>query len=618
LPGSAKNGWFHCLPGGDDEIARIFSPPQEEEKPAAKPSAASFTPEGLEEAIPDWLKETEAGFLASAESKPPEEKPEEFTPDEISAQIDALISPPPSSEESAKKSVDDEWLASLLNEAGVSETGPDEGLSEPEEKPLAEQEPAQEEEAISASALQEPEEETLPPAVPAEKPAWLTSLEAASTIKLEGEISQAEPEPYEPVVEEPAEQSEPEPAEPPEWLTKSMPEGAPPASQEPEGGISPAELPGWLEALRPAEALEPSGPVEDVSSADIVTAGPLVGLRGVISSHPSAVRARKPPTYSIKLRVTDEQKERVELMEALLADEEKPTPLPSQPVISSRNIFRLVIGLALLLPILWVIIMGSQNAAQPQASSLPGLEDFTLEIQKLPSGAPVLIAFDYEAGFSGELNLAITSVLTQLINKNTYLTLVSTSPSGPALGESMIKAVYTDLVGNSQTYSNYADLGYIPGGTLGLRGLATSPKTVMPYSLSGYDVWAAPPLNAITSIQDFSAVIILTNDADTARIWIEQVGTPLRQSGRPLLFVSSTQAEPLILPYYLSAPEQVQGIISGLAGGIAYANSVGSFPQDGAWDAYSIGISVSIVVILAGSIVSGVVKTLPSSKKKEN
>ena len=343
-----------------------------------------------------------------------------------------------------------------------------------------------------------------------------------------------------------------------------------------------------------------------------------MGLRGVISPHPSAIRARKPPTYSIKLRVTDEQKARVEMMEALLADEEKPTPLPTPPIITSRNIFRIIIAVALLLPIIWMIITGRQNAAQPQTGNIPGVVDFTQQIQKLPLGAVVLVAFDYEAGFSGELNVAVSNVITQLMNKSTYLALVATTPSGPALGESAIKAVYSNLVGNSATYPSYANLGYIPGGTLGLAGLAASPRSVVPYSLNNENAWASAQLNAIETIKDFNAVIVLTNDSDTARIWIEQVGTQLQDAGKPLLFVSSSQAEPLILPYYEASPSQVQGLIGGLAGGVAYARSVGNIQQNGVWDAYSVAVTVSILIIIIGSIASGVVKTLAAEKKKES
>lgn len=612
-----KTGGFIAPPEGEDEFTKLMSASQKAREAESKPAEGEST-SSLEESIPDWLKATEASFLDQTETPPPEEKPAELPPDQISEQVDSLINPLPSPAEGRESAIDDEWLQSLLSDAGMDESAQSAALAEPPEEQTT-----QESQEKAEDITGEPgEEEELPPAIPAEKPDWLTSLEAASTIKLAGGMSQAEVQPTVPFTEEPSQESDQGEVTPPDWLAKAIPaEEAPSSPAEPEPAISPAELPSWLEALRPMDVTEPTeatGPVEDVSSADIVTAGPLVGLRGVISPQSAAIRARKPPTYSIKLRVTDEQRARVEMMEALLADEEKPKPLPAPRAISSRNIFRLVIVIALLLPILWMVISGSRNTALPQSGNFPGLIDFTQAIQMLPNGAPVLIAFDYEAGFSGEMNLAIGSVISQLMHKNSYLALVATTSSGPALGESAIRNVYMKQMGNSTNYPYYANLGYITGGTMGLRGLATSPQSTVPYTLNDIDVWAVVPLSEISTIGDFSAVLVLTNDADTARNWIEQVGPFLREANRPLLFVSSSQAEPLILPYYEAYPSQVQGLVSGLAGGVAYARSIGTIQENGVWDAFSIGITVSALVIIIGSIASGVVKTLPSGTKKEN
>jgi hypothetical protein len=629
-----KSGGFIAPPEGEDELTKLMTTSSKNEEPGSKATEPASS-SNIEDAIPDWLKETEASFLNQSESLPPEEKPEDFGTDELSEQIDSLISSPETPAAEKASNQDDEWLASLLADAGVSEAAPTSAQEEAEEEQPGETGEAEVvapfEETSEVPAEEEPgeelaEEEPALPIEPAEKPDWLTSLEAASTIKLAGGMTHAEGEPKAPPPEKTDDELEPSQAPAPDWLTNmaQTPEKETPATPgepEVEGAISPAELPGWLEALRPKEIetpTEPTGPVEDVSNADIVTAGPLVGLRGVISPQSSAIRAKKPPTYSIKLRVTEEQKARVEMLQTLLADEDKPAPLPSASVISSRNIFRWVIVAVLLLPIMWMIISGSQNTALPQSGNYPGLVDFTQQIQRLPSGAPVLIAFDYEAGFSGEMNLAIDSVITQLMNKNAYLTLVATSPSGPALAESTINNVFEKQLGNTARYPYYANLGYIPGGVLGLVGLATSPSQVVPYALNGDNVWAGVPLSGIATIADFDGVIVLTNDADTARNWIEQVGPSLREANRPLLFVSSKQAEPLIMPYYQAYPSQVQGLIAGLAGGVAYARSVGTVQSTGTWDAYSVGITVSILVILVGSIASGVMKTLPASKKKES
>jgi hypothetical protein len=131
-------------------------------------------------------------------------------------------------------------------------------------------------------------------------------------------------------------------------------------------------------------------------------------------------------------------------------------------------------------------------------------------------------------------------------------------------------------------------------------------------------VWETAPLNTISSIKDFNAVIVITSDPDTARVWIEQVGPLLQTKGTPLLIVTSSQAEPLIRPYYEANPPQVQGLVAGLAGGVAYSRTVGNIQQNGVWDAFSVGVTVSVLIILLGSIYAVTVKMFATSNKKED
>jgi hypothetical protein len=84
------------------------------------------------------------------------------------------------------------------------------------------------------------------------------------------------------------------------------------------------------------------------------------------------------------------------------------------------------------------------------------------------------------------------------------------------------------------------------------------------------------------------------------------------------LIVTSSQAEPLLRPYYDAVPSQVQGLVAGLVGGLALARTVGSLQQNGVWDAFSIGITVSVVIILAGSIIGGVYQMRTTGTKKED
>jgi hypothetical protein len=312
--------------------------------PPEKPAGRGKTTSSLEQAIPDWLRETEANFLESSENQP-----EDTATSQVSEQIDSLINQPATPPPDKEPAIDDDWLASLLEEAGISEparAAETEGVSK---------EQADEIETAAPDVEESEEDEPALPAEPAQKPAWISELEASSTIRLEDQPQIVEPPAMSTHTAEATETEPPVEMEIPDWIGKAAVEESQPTPKEAEGSIAPAELPGWLEAMRPAEELSPTGPVEDLSSGDVVTAGPLVGLRGVISAHPSAIRARKPPTYSIKLRVTDEQRARVEMMEELLATEQKPKPLPAQHVITYQNIFRLVIAAVIILPIIWVI-----------------------------------------------------------------------------------------------------------------------------------------------------------------------------------------------------------------------------------------------------------------------
>jgi hypothetical protein len=105
----------------------------------------------------------------------------------------------------------------------------------------------------------------------------------------------------------------------------------------------------------------------------------------------------------------------------------------------------------------------------------------------------------------------------------------------------------------------------------------------------------------VQNLSDFKAIIILTDNADSGRVWVEQTGAALGST--PLLMVISAQAEPMLLPYYDSG--QVQGLVTGLAGGEAYAQTVASPGGKTSlvqryWNSFSAGTLVAILLIVVG------------------
>jgi hypothetical protein len=96
-------------------------------------------------------------------------------------------------------------------------------------------------------------------------------------------------------------------------------------------------------------------------------------------------------------------------------------------------------------------------------------------------------------------------------------------------------------------------------------------------------------------------VVVVTHDADTARSWIEQVGPALGDI--PLQMVVSAQTAPLVQPYYAGLPRQVSGLVVGLPGGVAYEVLQGyGGTASQSWDAFSIVVTLAVILILIGGV----------------
>ena len=217
---------------------------------------------------------------------------------------------------------------------------------------------------------------------------------------------------------------------------------------------------------------------------------------------------------------------------------------------------------------------------------------------KIPAGAPVLVVFDYEPSLSGEMQTVAEPYLNRLmLLKHPRLTILSSSPTGSALAENFISGPLADR--DYQRGKQYIDLGYLPGGLAGVYDFAQNPIAVMPFGADGSQVWQTAPLQGVTHLSDFAAIILLTDSAEAGRVWIEQAG-PLRGNAS-LVIVSSSQAGPMLMPYLASG--QVNGLINGLndASKVEQANGQAGLARR-YWDAYSVGLLLAAVMILLGGL----------------
>jgi hypothetical protein len=222
-------------------------------------------------------------------------------------------------------------------------------------------------------------------------------------------------------------------------------------------------------------------------------------------------------------------------------------------------------------------------------------------MQSIPEGAPVLAIFDYEPARVGEMEAAAAPVFDQM--KSPRLTFISTTETGAILAERFISGPLAGY--NYQSGDQYLSLGYLPGGQMGIRAFAENPSVTAPYAYAQSSnlfnftqnpAWSLPPLQGVESLSQFAALILITDNADSARAWIEQ--TTSARGAIPLVVISSAQSSPMIQPYYAS--QQVNGLVSGLYGGALLEGRPGA--ARAYWDAYSIGMLIAMILIVVGGL----------------
>lgn len=533
---------------------------EEEKPPAAAVPAGKAAPEPTPPAeAPDWLGK----LPASAYTEPERPTISAFTPE---------IAPPPGA-------IPD-WLAEFKTEA-----------------PPAQEEPAAQ--VFASTPEPKPVEEPGKPL-----PDWLADFEKSAA---SAEVpSLTGPEEAAAV---PAGDSEPSfPMETPDWLSMLKPEQGeeevPAEAGEKPDMIAPAELPSWVQAMRPVEAVVAESEVpQEEREEETAVGGPLAGLSGVLPLSPGLGPLRKPQAYSARLQMTEGQQRHAASLERLVSTESEPRPLSGQTRLHSASLLRWAIALLLILAAGLPVVTGIQTvpgAVYP--SELSATRDL---ISGLGTNSPVLLVFDYEPALSGELEAAAAPVIDHLLFKGPRLAILSTSPTGPILAERFLKT--TQASHGYQSGQGYVNLGYLAGGPAGVLGFAEDPPATAAYTVEGAPAWQMPPLQGLQNLSDFAAVIILTDNADTGRTWIEQAGPYLNTS--PMMMIISAQAEPMIRPYYDS--QQVKGLVSGLAGGKAYEQAneqafQGPGLARGYWDAFSAGLFLAEVMILVGGLWSAI------------
>ncbi len=389
----------------------------------------------------------------------------------------------------------------------------------------------------------------------------------------------------------------------PDWLSQPQP-GASDADSQPGGlspreSLAPVELPSWVQAMRPVESALSETDASVAQDQPAEKEGPLAGLVGVIPFAPIG-SSRRPKAFSLKLQATEEQQAEAALFDRILAGETAARAVSSSATITSQRMLRIAISAAF-----WVVlgaILFLRSQFMPVSALLPNdVQAVSNTVASIPDGASVLVVIDYDPSLAGEMEAVGGPLLDQLVlAKAPRLSFLSTSPNSSALADRLLASanISKPIDAGGLGYlagQKYSNLGYLPGGSAGILDFMSQPDSFIranEFKVSGFSGYAA--------------VIVLTDNAESGRAWVEQLHTAKQTNpslaNQSLILVTSAQAGPLLQPYVSS--KQVAGMINGLADAARFEFVNNSRPgmARSYWDAFGIGILMAVVLIFAGSV----------------
>ncbi|MBM3181208.1 MAG: hypothetical protein FJZ86_12750 [Chloroflexi bacterium] len=455
--------------------------------------------------------------------------------------------------------------------------------------------------ALQSPIHTESEEKSIEPAQDADTLGWLNTFQAVSAYQPENSLAQADFTPLDFAEDfQASDNMDGLFTDIPDELMSALeaPPSSLPTADAYSETIAPDDQTSWVEAMRSVDSgiskLSSNFPADQT----VESSGVLAGLSGVLPSGPGFAQMSRPKAYSTKLQVSDEQQAQAALLEQILAAETAPVPIASFSVLRTSHSLRWFLAFIVFVMITIPLFMRTQMFSLPVG--VPMDVNGALQVaQTIPESAPVLVAFDYEPARVGEMEAAAAPMFDQMILlRHPHLTFISTNETGAILVERFISGPLA--VHNYQSGIQYLNLGYLPGGQMGIRAFAQNPRVTAPFDMSFSSAWDSIPLAGISSLSQFAALIVITDDAEAARTWIEQ--TESARGAVPFVVISSAQSAPMIQPYYES--QQISGLVPGLYGGALFEQYNAGRPGSARsyWDAYSLGMLLAMALVLGGGL----------------
>jgi hypothetical protein len=209
-----------------------------------------------------------------------------------------------------------------------------------------------------------------------------------------------------------------------------------------------------------------------------------------------------------------------------------------------KNLDRRWVFLMMLLAVAIPILLEAKFPEKPTGLAKAVFD----EIEKLPEGAPVLLAYDFDPASEGELGPMATTFTFHCAKKKLKIYYMTLWPVGPRMIEEAVARVIKADFSEMKYGEDWVNLGYKSGYEGVIKVIVTDLKQLYTTDHFGASIDSIPMMQGIQSVQDFDLVINVSAGYAGTKEWVQYASTPYPDTIKIVAGCTGVQS-PLLYPY---------------------------------------------------------------------
>lgn len=230
--------------------------------------------------------------------------------------------------------------------------------------------------------------------------------------------------------------------------------------------------------------------------------------------------------------------------------------------------------------LLMAIAVGVPILLQTQFPEKPtGLaENVFDEIENLPDGSTLLMAWDFDPASEGELGPMATQAVRHCCEKKHKMIFITLWPVGQQMIEESIEKVIKPDYPQMKYGLDYVNLGFKSGYEGVIKVIVTNLREMCPTDVQGTSLGLMPLTRNLTDIRQTDLVVNVSAGYPGTKEWVQYAASAYPNDITIVGGCTGVQA-PLLYPYI---PDQLPGLLGAIKGAAEYEELVSRAYPEGA------------------------------------